>query len=80
MAAPAAPAPATAAPLPRREFDNFPRVARFLDPHLTLAVVVNFVKGINIYDVSSILEMELALASRTKLATYAVEVFRSLHG
>jgi len=45
-----------------------------------LAVVSNFVKELGIYDERSILEVEFALASKTKLASYAVETYRTLHG
>jgi translation initiation factor 3 subunit E len=50
------------------------------DPHLSLAVVSNFIKELKIYDDTSILELEFSLASKTKLASYAVDTYRQLHG
>ena len=105
------------APVPRREFDIFAtKVAKFLDPHLVLAVLNNvrahsgrlpllplpplstpplpspprpppslpssppsqFTKDSGLYDSRSVLEATLAIAKRTRLVGFSLDLFESL--
>lgn len=65
---------------PNAKFDIFPRVAKHLDGHLALAILSNFVRENGIYSEQSCLKAELAIARKTRLAEFAIELYKQLHG
>ena len=72
-------AAAVAVPKPSCEYDNFSKMAPFMDIHL-LFPFLGFLETLGIYQKQDIASARLELAKRTKMSDYAVECYREVHG